>query len=102
MYLLVVGCFRTYLPTPDNELPSLALWYKYYIYEYKHIQPLGLGDYSRVSEFFTSLFSVPAGKFNLSGPQNSYIRVKFAGFPFNLVPSSKWLCSFLHLAQAGI
>lgn len=25
MYLLVVGCFRTYLPTPDNELPSLAL-----------------------------------------------------------------------------
>lgn len=70
--LLQVGCFRdegyfrTNLTSPDNVLQSLALWYKYHIYMYKPMQPLGLDDYRRVSESSTPTLPIPPGKFSLS------------------------------------
>lgn len=97
------GCFRTYQPNPDNVLPSLVLWYKYCIYTYKHMQPLGLGDHRRVSESSSdSAFPIPPGKSSLFELENSSSRVKFAGFPFNLELSSDWLCSSTPLAWEGI
>lgn len=56
---------------------------------YKPMQPLGLDDYRRVLESSTPTLPIPPGKFNLSEPENSSSRLKFAGFPFHLAPSSE-------------
>lgn len=71
---------------------------------YRHMQPLALGDYRRVSESSSSAsaFPIPSGKFSLSERENSSSRVKFTGIPFNVGLSSDWLCSFTPLAWDGI